>query len=413
MNRDVEQYLRRATRGLWGRKREEVREELGAHVEGRINAHLIAGLDERTAVERTLTELGQPAHVSAGMVRLHTAPTLMGLGAMMSAAALTVFVLVTGGMAQSLPGTLYWPSTECVNAFQEGRVGSSPTRDYLEQGFDSECQELSGELWMNFETIKPVLEAEGITATNLEGMMRLSFPNGEEVATVTTDDTQMMVYNPEDRSTTAEPGYFGLWSLLTTIAQNPRIPIGIEGWDNPTFTLGDASFQLGTSEQPFEGEDFYDYYLDKVLTELTSDVSGFYMDIVNPRVERLAVAQGLYEAQGMRTNWSEDLAKQVTLTPGGNSTSSVYGVIVNLGLENPLIHQMSDNSSPDSVYLVNVAQTEADGSIDLTVPANETLKFVDRFSANSEPGEAVLVELTADAGSWFKVVMPGQINIAN
>ena len=412
MNPNVETYLKQATRGLWGRKRQEVKEELGAHIEGRINAHLIAGLDENTAVEQTLAELGQPAQVSAGMISLHSLPQLAGLGALATAILFLTFALIAESVAQSVPGTLYWPSTECVNAFQEGRVGSSPTRDYLEQGFDSECQELSGELWMNFETIKPVLEAKGITATNLEGMMQLSFPNGEEVATVTTDDTQMMVYNPEDRSTTAEPGYFGLWSLLTTIAQNPRISIGIEGWDNPTFTLGDASFQLGTSEQPFEGEDFYDYYLDKVLTELTSDVSGFYTDIVNPRVERIAVAQGLYEAQGMRTNWSEDLAKEITLIPGKDSTSNVYGVIVNLGLENPLLHEVDDSYDPaDSAYLVNVAQTEADGSINLTVPANETLKFVDKFSTSSEPGEAVLVELSADAGSWFKAVPPEEIGL--
>ena len=412
MNPNVETYLKQATRGLWGRKRQEVKEELGAHIEGRIKAHLIARLDESTAVERTLAELGQPAQVSAGMMSLHSLPQLVGLGALATATLLLIFALVTESVAQSVPGTLYFPSKACVSAFQQGEVGSSPARDFFEKlELDSRCDFFSSELWMRFETLKPVLESQGITVTNRGGQMQLSFPDGEKVTTLTSDHPQMTVYDFDNTRVSAEPGYFDLWELVKAMVRKPDISLSIEGWDNPTFRLGDASFNLGTDEQPFKGEDFYDYYLNKVLFTLTSQLPAFYTDIVNPRTERIAVAQGLYEAQGMRTNWSEDLAKQITLMPGSNSTSSVYGVVVNLGLENPLLHESDDGFETDSAFLVHVARTEADGSISLTVPANEALRFVDRFGANPEPGEAVLVELQADAGSWFNVVPPEQIGL--
>ena len=41
----IETYLRRATRGLWGRKKLEVREELAAHLEARVLSYQIAGLE--------------------------------------------------------------------------------------------------------------------------------------------------------------------------------------------------------------------------------------------------------------------------------------------------------------------------------------------------------------------------------
>jgi biotin synthase-related radical SAM superfamily protein len=81
-NKRIEGYLKKSTRGLWGRKCAEVREELSVHIEGRVNAHLIAGLSESEAVEKTLVELGRPANVSNGMARVYTLPTMASSGVM-------------------------------------------------------------------------------------------------------------------------------------------------------------------------------------------------------------------------------------------------------------------------------------------------------------------------------------------
>ena len=73
----VERYLSRATRGLWGRRRREVREELQAHVEERTLVHRIGGMDEQGALERALAELGDPSTVQKGMLRLHALPEVV------------------------------------------------------------------------------------------------------------------------------------------------------------------------------------------------------------------------------------------------------------------------------------------------------------------------------------------------
>ena len=74
----IESYLRSATRGLWGRERSTVREELEAHIQARVAAYCLGGLGEAEAVERTLIELGHPKEVNADMTRLYTLPTQLG-----------------------------------------------------------------------------------------------------------------------------------------------------------------------------------------------------------------------------------------------------------------------------------------------------------------------------------------------
>ena len=112
----IEHYLRKSTRGLWGRKREEVREELSAHIFGRVNAHLIGGLSESEAVEKTLTELGHPTNVNAGMARLYTLPIVAGSGMMLAMCCALVVVLLSGSTAQTLQMTDVFPADECLNS---------------------------------------------------------------------------------------------------------------------------------------------------------------------------------------------------------------------------------------------------------------------------------------------------------
>ena len=75
--RKVEAYLRAATRGLWGRERATVREELEAHVEAGVAAQVLAGAAEGEAVEQTLAELVPPRDVSGGMNRVYFPPHTM------------------------------------------------------------------------------------------------------------------------------------------------------------------------------------------------------------------------------------------------------------------------------------------------------------------------------------------------
>ncbi len=402
---EVEKYLKKATRGLWGSKKREVREELATHIEGRVQAHRIGGLDEETAVQRTLSELGKPAQVSGGMMTLHTMPSLMGLGALLSTALVLSITLISGGMAQSVPGTFYWPSKECVDAFQKGTVSSSPFQDFMNKVFNDDCLQADNSLWLNFDTLRLIFEEAGIKTDEGKRVVGLQFPNGENIA-FPLGSPNVSVMGEDDKPIPVEQGYFDLWELVKAVALKSNIPLSFEGWDNPTVHIGDASFQVGTPEQPFQGDDFYENYLENVLFTVAGPVSGNYVQLVNPRIRRLAKSEGLESF-----NWDESYVAPGKARLDTEPTSGIYGLIVLLDLQSPQGHKFTDDDQPDTALYMSLARANPDGSINLELPSQEKIHFVNTFHSLSRPGDAMLVELGASAGSWFKGVAPEQIGL--
>lgn len=76
--RRVKRYLDRSTRGLWGRGRAVVREELAAHIEGRVAASLLEGMSEADAVDAALCDLGEAGRVNSGMAEIYATPVVLG-----------------------------------------------------------------------------------------------------------------------------------------------------------------------------------------------------------------------------------------------------------------------------------------------------------------------------------------------
>ena len=182
--------------------------------------------------------------------------------------------------------------------------------------------------------------------------------------------------------------------------------MSIEGWDNPTVHVGDASFQVGTTEQPFQGTEFYENYLENVLFTVTVPVGGDYVDLVNPRIERLAKSESLAGA-----DWDESYVTQVKARLDTDPVSGIYGVVALLDLQDPLVHKTADDYQLDAALYMSLTRANPDGSISLELPDQETIHFVNTFHRLSKPGDAMLVELTADAGSWFKGIAPEQIGL--
>ncbi|MFD1731092.1 permease prefix domain 1-containing protein [Deinococcus malanensis] len=55
---ELRRYLARATRGLWGKRREEVYAELEEHVLERADHLMVFGVPQQEALSRALSELG-------------------------------------------------------------------------------------------------------------------------------------------------------------------------------------------------------------------------------------------------------------------------------------------------------------------------------------------------------------------
>ena len=89
MNR-TEQYLSRATRGLWGKKRMETQMELRGAIEDKIYRHRLLGLNQEDAELAALLDLGNPHQVAWHMSRVHAggpalrATLLLGMAGLLS-----------------------------------------------------------------------------------------------------------------------------------------------------------------------------------------------------------------------------------------------------------------------------------------------------------------------------------------
>ena len=91
---ELEQYLKNATRGLWGKRKLEVQEELEAHVLERARKHELMGMSRENAISKTLKELGNARAMNHKMTEVHTMPELLR---QFIATAFAFFALLTSG----------------------------------------------------------------------------------------------------------------------------------------------------------------------------------------------------------------------------------------------------------------------------------------------------------------------------
>ena len=385
-----EQYLRRATRGLWGRKRLEVREELMNHIEDRTLSYRMAGMREGDALERTLQELGPASEVRTGMVRLYTLPTLLGSGALLAAACAAVVVLFSSSFAQTLSTTDRFPSSFCLG---QDDAASSPL-----------CYP---GLWTNVEALREVLEPQGVGVTYGEFVLKLEFPDDfNQTVSLVTKTVNLVPYTrffmdegmaelPAEYQ--ASRDYVPVWGLLEQIIKS-GVEVNIEGWPNPRIALNGASFELDP-ESDSEGRDLYQAYLSNVL----------FGHLISPTVAYSAVGV-LPVSSSFGPSVDENLLRieRFDLAAGAEE---VYGVVVVIEGLGSLAPGAPPYREDELTFFTDVAPAEADGTVSLQLP-DVPVTFVDRFPVQPELGTAVLVRLTGEAGEsgfGYEVVSPERV----
>ena len=73
----LEQYLKNATKGLYGKKKLEVKTEIEGNIREMALEYQIAGMSESEAISKAILEFGEARVLSAGMVRVHTMPKII------------------------------------------------------------------------------------------------------------------------------------------------------------------------------------------------------------------------------------------------------------------------------------------------------------------------------------------------
>jgi hypothetical protein len=73
----LEQYLNNATRGIWGKRKLEIREELESDITERSKKFVLSGFSRDQAVEKAILELGDARVVNNGMKGIYIMPTML------------------------------------------------------------------------------------------------------------------------------------------------------------------------------------------------------------------------------------------------------------------------------------------------------------------------------------------------
>jgi hypothetical protein len=70
---ELEQYLKTATQGLWGKRQLEITEELKDHVLERARKHELVGSSREEAISKSLAELGSAQVIRSGFQQTYSA----------------------------------------------------------------------------------------------------------------------------------------------------------------------------------------------------------------------------------------------------------------------------------------------------------------------------------------------------
>lgn len=286
---EVDRYLKRATRGLWGEKKRDAQTELRGAIEDKVYRHRLLGLNETEATTAALRDLGSPQAIARELGEIHTLPQTLKVLAFMGVAGLLGFqaiAQVATVRAIPFPGqapictfeaaylALFPGATSADVQRQLAQPGGAQTleeavlnklpaseasaiRKLLGQpgGRDNvtaECLRTSptpGSRLLRFSDVVAALQAGGIgfePVLGTDNMFHLNVP-GEA-------PNQLLVLALQN---VAGEAYVNAVSLVAALSRMTTGPIRVSGLQNPVLTVGQAKLQLGVSEPPLLATDLY------------------------------------------------------------------------------------------------------------------------------------------------------------
>lgn len=381
----IEGYLRKSTRGLWGKKRAEVREELSSHIQGRVHAHLVGGLCESDAIEKTLIELGHPSNVNAGMARLYTLPVVAGSGLMLAMCSALVVVLLSGSTAQTLKISNIFPTDTCL----ESKDSTLPY--YCAVGG-----------WTDIESLKAALEPQGVVFNTVNKSLfkgwSLTFPGGIGLPLMLKSNSESeWFFDGEDKGDeiTLRPNADYI-HIRDFIGQLPTtgITMSIEGWDKPILHIGDVALEI-------------DLLSNKNDTNYGG--KGFYMEALNWGLATSGIP--LFETY---QNWAtlDTVKTESKRFRVADKSGTVYGIAATVDGSGDSSVEPERVDSTYTVY-TDIGRVDENGFVTLNVPTNKSLTFVSRSPDLNKTGLAMLVRLSGDLGTsgTYVAISPDQITL--
>jgi hypothetical protein len=243
---DLEKFLRRASRGLWGRERQTVRRELESHIRHRAQRYEVSGSSEVEAIKLAIADLGEAREINSGMKGVYSVPTTIRAGVLTAALATFVFMGAQLSTAQ-VTGTTKFLTPACLEqnqkTFQVGKM-------------ELPCD--GSDFSINFESLKNVLESLGVQLQVGGASTMIRWPEGA-VSVLNTGPILNQIQFEENGELLDIPpskGYVSSFIFFDALKVS-GLPVYVSGWDNPEITVGKTKFTLGSSSQVVQGSKVY------------------------------------------------------------------------------------------------------------------------------------------------------------
>jgi hypothetical protein len=257
MNR-LEQFLLRATRGLWGRKRLEVMAELRGSVEARVWKLECQGKTPEHALETALLEMGKPRHISTGLMRIHTMPKVLQntvLFGLFLTSSLT-FLSITKAQVEVLVFPAYSDQStrEGINLIPGYHISFSSLKKNLE------------DLKLTVDPTSTPLVESVLASRDPVPTLRFRLPDASKetiiqvvpgVSAPYRNPNGFLTYKPMPPADLALENVFIDPTQLVYQLRRTGLPIRLEGWKNPVLHIGQTKFQLGNDTQSFLPSNLY------------------------------------------------------------------------------------------------------------------------------------------------------------
>ena len=275
--KQTDQFIRHATRGLWGNKKRDAALELRSAIEDKIYRHQLCGMDSADAERAALRDLGSPHAIARDLSRVNTAPAairatlLLGVAGLLSLQAVAQIPAV---------GASPWPKAQTACTFDEAMLSAlpaaqaGPLRQALadptrRQALIDQCQQMSpvpGNHLLRLPDLLQAFRAAGIGVQDMTDgrgfVYTLSFPGQPDLQTVSFDYSVRQVKGTP---------HIDIISFVQRLREATTVPLTISGLVNPTLSFGPARIQLGTPATPVLASNVYlSLVFDQVITPLNA-----------------------------------------------------------------------------------------------------------------------------------------------
>ncbi len=394
----LEQYISRATRGLYGTKKLEIQAELRGSLEARIWQLEMQG--NSNALETALDEMGEAKTINSGLIKEHLMPNISkAIFVVIAATALTI-VGISSSQAQVSWATVqdaYLQNCPCHDIY----ININDLKASLEKAGATVTENMSEpQPYLNQGITFSVISRAGWNEKIPVRTFSIQLPNVEQPIQIQAL-ANFSLNTDEKMATTPEEAVFISYHYIIDQFKSTKLPIRFEGWQTPKIQLGDFSFTLERAGKTpkvilMYGKIFLNWWMNSGSRPGVRNFLNFSVDM------KFNAITSTYR-HAIRTN---------------DPINTVYAIVSSAG------GFRSPAGAVEAPTTLTIARTNAQGILEFTTPY-QILEFGKNYlleknapaiaGTEKNPAQALLLKFTGridDMAAPVEIVLPSKTKIA-